>query len=148
MGQPTLLHCDAVRRGGVREGTMPLAQLSAGFQSFPHYLQVNWALLVLDLSGWFYVHSRPSGLSCEAWNFSCCCNSHRIFFFIVVQVQFSAFFLCPSPYRIFIARGFEAYFLCWNPGLCSLSCSPVVLPGLSACECGTIWCVWRLLSEE
>ena len=30
-----LLHCDAVHGGAVREGTMPLAGLSAGFQSLP-----------------------------------------------------------------------------------------------------------------
>ena len=32
-------------------------------------------------------------------------------------------------------RGF--LFPCWNLGLCGPSCSPVVLPGLSACKCGT-----------
>ena len=26
---------------------------------------------------------------------------------------------------------------CWNPGLCGLSRSPVVPPGLSTCKCGT-----------
>ena len=35
MGQPTSLHCGAVCRGGVREGTVTLAQLLAGFQSLP-----------------------------------------------------------------------------------------------------------------
>ena len=37
-GQPTLLCCDAVCGGGFREGTMLLAQLSAGFQSLPPLL--------------------------------------------------------------------------------------------------------------
>ena len=46
-GQPTTLHCEAVCRGGVREGTMALALLSAGFQSLPPLPQANWALLVL-----------------------------------------------------------------------------------------------------
>ena len=32
-GQPTLLRCDAVCGGGVREGTMALALFSARFQS-------------------------------------------------------------------------------------------------------------------
>ena len=32
-GQPTLLHCDAVCRGGVQERTVLLALLSASFQS-------------------------------------------------------------------------------------------------------------------
>ena len=35
VGQPTLLHCDAVCGGGVQEGTLALALLSAGFQSLP-----------------------------------------------------------------------------------------------------------------
>ena len=35
MGQPTSLCCDAVCGGGVKEGTVPLAPLSAGFQSLP-----------------------------------------------------------------------------------------------------------------
>ena len=35
MGQPMRLCCDAVCGGGVRVGTMPLALLSAGFQSLP-----------------------------------------------------------------------------------------------------------------
>ena len=29
--------------------------------------------------------------------------------------------------------------ICWNPGLCGLSCSPVVPPGLSSHKCGTAW---------
>ena len=32
-GQPTLLPCDAVCGGGVQEGALALAPLSAGFQS-------------------------------------------------------------------------------------------------------------------
>ena len=34
-GYPTSMHCDAVCGGGVPEGTMPLAELSTGFQSLP-----------------------------------------------------------------------------------------------------------------
>ena len=34
-GQPTWLRCDAVRGGGVQQGTMTLAQLSIGIQSLP-----------------------------------------------------------------------------------------------------------------
>ena len=34
-GQPTLLRCDAVRGGGVREGAMALAPRSASFRSLP-----------------------------------------------------------------------------------------------------------------
>ena len=53
-------------------------------------------------------------LSCEAGSFSCQCNPHR--------------FSQPGILRISP---------CWNPGLCGLSCSPFVPPGLSACKCGT-----------
>ena len=35
VGQPTLLLCEAVCGGGVWEGTVLLAQLSADFQSLP-----------------------------------------------------------------------------------------------------------------
>ena len=35
MGQPTLLRCDIVCGGGVREGTVPLTQLFVSFQSLP-----------------------------------------------------------------------------------------------------------------
>ena len=49
--QPMFLSCYAVCGGGVREGTMALALLSAGFQSLPPLPQANWALLVL-IPGW------------------------------------------------------------------------------------------------
>ena len=39
----------------------------------------------------------------------------------------------------FFSQGFWGFIsLCWNPGLCSLSRSPVVPPSLSACQCGTV----------
>ena len=38
----------------------------------------------------------------------------------------------------FYSQSFWSFIsLCWNPGLCGLSHSPVVPPGLSACKCGT-----------
>ena len=51
VGQPILLCCDAVCGGGVQEGTMVLALLSAGFVISPRYPQVKWALLML-IPGW------------------------------------------------------------------------------------------------
>ena len=52
------------------------------------------------------------------------------------------FFLLPHPPHIFTARGFDASFSwCWNPGLQGLSRSPVIPPGWSARECGTVWSV-------
>ena len=48
--------------------------------------------------------------------------------------------LQPPQTQNFTARGFEALFSwCWNPRLHGLFWSPVVPPGLSACECGTAW---------
>ena len=65
------------------------------------------------------VHSRILWVSpmnfCEAGSFSCHCNPYR--------------FLQPEILRL--------YFPHWNPGLCILSHSSVVPPGLSAHECGT-----------
>ena len=44
VGQPTSLLCGAVCEGGVREGTLPLAQLSLHFQSFSHFLYATGTL--------------------------------------------------------------------------------------------------------
>ena len=54
-------------------------------------------------------------LSCEAGSFSHC---------------------CPNPHWCFQSEVQGFISLCWNPGLCGLSCSPIVPPGLSALECG------------
>ena len=48
VGQPTLLRCDAVCGGGVREETVPLALLSAGFQSLPHLPTIKLGLSGAD----------------------------------------------------------------------------------------------------
>ena len=53
---------------------------------------------------------------------------------------------CLNSHRCFQSVVFEALFPCWNPGLCSLSRSPVVPPGLSAWECGTTHSTIRHLS--
>ena len=41
-----------------------------------------------------------------------------------------------TPIGFYSQRFCSFLFPCWNPGLCGLSHSPVVLPGLSACKCG------------
>ena len=56
-------------------------------------------------------------LSCEAGSFFCCHNFPRCFQSEVLRL---------ISLRL-------------NPGLCGLSGSPVVPPGLSACKCGTTW---------
>ena len=62
-GHPTLL-CDAVRGGGVREGTMAFALLSAGLQSLPLLSISKLGLSDVDSSGgWVCVHSRTLWVS-------------------------------------------------------------------------------------
>ena len=41
-----------------------------------------------------------------------------------------------TPTDFYSQRFCSFLFPCWNPGLCSLSCSPVVPPGLSTSKCG------------
>ena len=43
-----------------------------------------------------------------------------------------------QPPRAFSIRGLRLYFPSWNPGLCSLFCSPVIPPGLSMSESGAL----------
>ena len=42
-----------------------------------------------------------------------------------------------SPPGFYSQRFWGFLFSSWNPGMYSLSCSPVVPPGLSTCKCGT-----------
>ena len=49
----------------------------------------------------------------------------------------SFFHCCLNPHRCFQSEALRLYFPCWSPGLCGLSRSPVVPPGLPARECGT-----------
>ena len=44
-----------------------------------------------------------------------------------------------NPHRFLESEVLRLYSLCRNPRLCGLSCSLVVPPGLSTCECGTTW---------
>ena len=60
--------------------------------------------------------SPSSGLSCETRSFSHYCTSHS--------------FLQPEVFETLFS-------LHWNSGLCGLSQSPVLPPGLSARDCGT-----------
>ena len=50
-----------------------------------------------------------------------------------------------TPTDFYIQRFWVCSFPCWNPGFCGLSCFPVVLPSLSAHECGTNWSTSQLL---
>ena len=122
VGQSTLLCCNAECGGGVQEGTVPLARLSASFQSLPHYPEGNWALLVLIAGGWACVHSRTLWASST--------NS---------PVRLGVSSLLPQPPQVFSIRGFDASFLgtgtlgcvvCLNPQLFLLAyLHPNVGPG-------------------
>ena len=90
-GQPIWLRWGPVFRGCVRDGTIPLAQLSAGFQSLPCHKQIGpfWCWFQ---GGWVCVCSR------SLW----------------VSPKDSPMMLGVSPTaatpQIFTARGFKAFF--------------------------------------
>ena len=93
---------------------MPLAQLSGGFQLLP-------PLPTSKLSP-FRADSRVGGLV------------HARFRTLWVSPTNSSVRLGVSPDAAstptgFFSQRFEALFSHWNPGLCGLSHSPVVLPG-------------------
>ena len=105
--------------GGVQEGTVPLAQLLAGFQSLLPLPTSKFGLSGADswVGGFVYVLGPCESLQQTLlWGWE--------------------FFLLPQPPQVFSVRGFETLFSC-NPGLHSLSCSTGVLPSLSAHKCGT-----------
>ena len=76
-----LLCCGAVCGGGVREGTMLLAQLSASFQSLPPLPTSKLGPSDADswVCGFVYILGPrwSNELSCEAGSFSHHCNTHR-----------------------------------------------------------------------
>ena len=84
VGQPTSLCHGAVCGERVREGTLPLVQLSADFQSLPAPPTNKLGTSGADswVNGLMYI-LRPLGLSnklsCEAGSFSCHLNPHRCF---------------------------------------------------------------------
>ena len=85
--------CHSVCGGGVPEGTMLLAQLSAGFQSLPPLPTSKLGPSGADsqMGGLVYVLG-PCGslqqLSCEAGSFSCHHNLHRCFQSEVLRLYF------------------------------------------------------------
>ena len=109
-----------VGRGSKREQCCLFISLLA-FSHFCHYPQANWALLVL-IPGWVgFCTSRTLWVSPM--------NS-------AVRVGVSPFDTS-IPTGVFNQKCWGFISLCWGSGLCGLSCSPVVSPGLSACKCKT-----------
>ena len=90
------------------------------FSHFPCYPQSNWALLVLipRWVGFVYVLGPCRSLQ---WT-------------LLWVWEFLP--LLPKPPRCFQSEVLRLYFPRWNSALCSLSCSPIVPPGLSAHKCG------------
>ena len=129
--QPRSLCCGTVCGGGVQEGTMLLARLSLAFSHFLCYPQANWALLIL-IHRWVGLCTfwDPGGLSnklsCEAGNFSRCCNLHSL--------------LPPEVLRL--------YFPMLEPWVVQSVLLPVVPPCLSACKCGIACCTSHCLASS
>ena len=123
VGQPMSLHCDPVCGGGVREGTVLLAPLSAGFQSLPpptthNQIEPFWCWFP---GGWVCIYSRTQWVSSM--------NSP-----VRLGVSLTA---TSTPTGVFSQRFWGFISLHWSPGLHSLSGTPLVPPCLSALGCGT-----------
>ena len=104
-------------------GTMPLAPFSAVFKSLPPLPTSKLGPSGADsrVGGFVYILGPCGSLqrsqeSLWHWEFLP---------------------LPPQLPQVFSVREFDTITLHWTPGLCGLSCSPVVLPGLSAGKCGT-----------
>ena len=124
------LRRDTVCGGGVRQGTMPLVQLSAGFQSLPQLPTSKLGSSGADsqVGGFVYILGPCRSLQWTvlwSWEFSLSGS---------------------TPTDVFSQRFWGFISLHWNPGLRGLSHSSVVPPGLSARECGTGWSASRRLA--
>ena len=114
-GQPTSLCLDALCGGGVREGTLLLAQLSARFQLLPLLLtsklgpsgadsQVGGFVCILGLVG------LSNELSCEAGSFSCHLNPPRFFQSEVLRLYFPT--LKPWVSKSVLLQSCSSQFIC------------------------------------
>ena len=114
--------CVVVLYVGVGSERKQCCLLSSGqaFSHILHYPQANWALLVLIPSRWVCVRSRT------LW-------AHPTNSPVMLGVSPTA----ATPTDFYSHRFWGFLFPCWNPGLRSLSHSPVVPPNLSARKCAT-----------
>ena len=111
----------AVCGGGAWEGTMMLVQLSASLQSLP--------LLPTNKLG-------PSGTYFRVGDFVYVLGPWESLQWTLLWGW--EFLLLPQPQQIFFSwRFWGCISLCWSPGLCGLSCSPVVPSSLFTGKCGT-----------
>ena len=124
VGQPTLLHCDTVCVGEVREGTMPLVWLSVSLQSL--------TLLPTNKLG-------PSGADSWVGGRACAHSGTPWVSPTNSPVRLGVSSTVAISTVFYSQRFWGLISLCWNPGLCSQSGSPVAPPGLSAHKCGTTW---------
>ena len=102
-----------VGEGSKREQCHVLSSL-LGFNDFLCYPQANWTLLVLIPGLWVCVHPRTLWVSPA--------NS---------PVKLGVYPTTTTPIGFYNQRFCDFISPCWNHGLCSLSHSPVVPPGLS-----------------
>ena len=107
--------------GGVREGTLPLALLSAGFQPLPPLPRIKFGPSGDDswVGGLVYILGPCGSLQ---W-----------------PLLWSREFLLlpPQPPQMFSVRGLRLYFLTLQPWVVQSVSLPSVSPSLSAWECGT-----------
>ena len=114
-----LQHCGAVCGGGAWEGTSLLAWLSASFQSLPLWptSQLGPSGADSQVGGYMYVLGPCGSLQ----------QTH-----VRLRVSPSA----ATPTGFYSQRFWGFISLRQNPGLCSLSRSPIVPPGLSNTNVG------------
>ena len=109
-----LLRCDAICGGGVWEGTVPLALLSAGFQSLPPLPTIKLGSSSADSRVGGLVHTvGPCGSLQQTllWGWE--------------------FLMPPQPLQVFSVRGFEALF----PRTGNLGCTVCLTPQLFLPAC-------------
>ena len=130
---------------------MLLARLSLAFSHFLCYPQANWALLIL-IHRWVGLCTfwDPGGLSnklsCEAGNFSCCCNRYRF-----LQPEFlRLYFPMLGPWIVWSISlpSCSSQFICtqmWDcPVLQLPPCRESSLPG---CQSPSLLPIWMNVSS-
>ena len=146
--QGNLLHCccGAICGGGIKEGTILLAELSAGFQSL-----LPLPTSEFHLSGADFWMSRtlrvPPTDYCEAGNFShCCLKPHKFLQPEVLRLYFPVLepwvvwsVSLPSCSSQFIHTQMWDHAVCQLPPCPPQSSWPGILSASAACLCPSYW---------
>ena len=126
-----LLSCGTLGGGGVWEGTMPLTELSAGFQALPPLPTAVGPFWCWFSGGWFCVSSRTLWVSP-----------------MNPPVRLGVSPVATTPTGLISLRFWVFISPSWNRGLCYLCCSPVTPSGWSSHKCGTAWSTNHLLTHS